>query len=46
VNPNYLFLTFIQNKGFIVADFKLGTIFCVNYNLEKFVSNMEIVDLL
>ena len=46
INPNYLYLTFIQNKGFIVADFKLGTIFCVNYNLEKYVSNMEIVDLL
>ena len=46
VNPNYLYLTFIQNKGFIIADFKLGTVFCVNYNLEKFVSNMEIVDLM
>ncbi len=44
VDPNYLFLTFIINKGFIIADFKLGTVFCINYNIHKFVSNVEIVE--
>ena len=38
-------MSFVQNKGFIIADFKLGTVFCVNYCLEKFVSSVEIVNL-
>ena len=46
LNPHFLYVSFIQNKGFIIADFKLGTVFCVNYSLEKFVSNLEVVDLL
>lgn len=28
-----------------MADFKLGTVFCINYFLEKFVSSVEIVDM-
>lgn len=45
MDPQFLYVTFVQNKGFIIADFKLGTVFCVNYFLEKFVSSVEIVDL-
>jgi WD40 repeat protein len=44
VDPNYLYVTYVQNKGFIICDFKLGTVFSVNYNLDKFVSAVEIVD--
>ena len=45
INPDYLYITYIQNKGFIIADFKIGTLFCVNYKLEKFVASVDIVDL-
>lgn len=45
INPDYLYITYIQNKGFIIADFKIGTVFCVNYKLEKFVASVDIVDL-
>lgn len=44
VDPSYLFVNFVQNKGFIIADFKLGTVFCLNYCLEKFVAAIEVVD--
>lgn len=44
VDPNYLYVNYIQNKGFIIADFKLGTVFCVNYNIDKFVASVEIID--
>ena len=44
VDPNYLYVSYIGNKGFVIADFKLGTVFCVNYNLDRFVSAVEIVD--
>ena len=45
IDPNYLYVTYLQNRGFIIADFKLGTIFCVNYKLEKFIASVDIVDL-
>ena len=45
VDPQFLYVTFVQNKGFIIADFKLGTVFCINYFLEKFVSSVEVCDL-
>ena len=28
----------------MIADFKLGTIFCLNYNLDRFISSIEIID--
>jgi len=46
INPDYLYVTYVQNKGFIIADFKIGTVFCVNNNIEKFVASVEIVNLL
>lgn len=45
MDPRFLFVAFVQNKGFVVADFALGTVFCVNYGLERFVSAVEVVDL-
>ena len=44
LHKDYLFLTYVQNKGFFVTDFKLGTVFLVNYRIERFVSSVEIVD--
>ncbi len=46
INPDYIYVSYVQNKGFVFADFKLGAVFCVNYNMEKFVSNLEVVDLM
>jgi len=44
IHKDYLFLVYVQNKGFFVCDFKLGTIFLVNYRIERFVSSVEVVD--
>lgn len=44
VHKDYLFLVYVQNKGFFVADFKLGTVFLVNYRIERFVSSVEVID--
>ena len=46
LDKNYLFVAYVQNKGFLVADFRLGTMFCINYKLERFVSAVEVIDLL
>lgn len=44
LHKDFLFMTYIQNKGFFVIDFKIGTVFLVNYRIERFVSSVEIVD--
>ena len=44
IHKDYLFLVYVQNKGFIIADFKLGSVFLVNYRIERFVSSVEIVE--
>ena len=46
LDKGHIFVTYVQNKGFLVADFRLGTMFCVNYKLERFISSVEVVDLL
>jgi WD40 repeat protein len=46
IDKGHLYVTYIQNKGFLVADFRLGTMFCVNYKLERFISSVEVIDLL
>lgn len=46
INPDYLYVSYIQHKGFIIADFKIGTVFCVNNNIEKVVASVEIVNML
>lgn len=43
INKNYLLLLYIQHKGFLVVDFQLGTVFCFNFKLERFVCAIEIV---
>jgi WD40 repeat protein len=44
IHKDFLFVVFIQNKGFFVCDFKLGTVFLVNFRIERFVSAVEVVD--
>ena len=46
INPDYLYVSYVQNKGFIIADFKIGTVFCINNNIEKFVASVEILNML
>ena len=46
LDKKYLFVAYVQNKGFLILDFRLGTIFCLNYKIERFVSSVEVVDLL
>lgn len=45
LDKDYMFVCYVQNRGFFVADFNLGTVFALGYRLEKFVSAVEIVNL-
>ncbi len=46
INKDYLLMTYVQNHGFLVNDFRIGTVFCINYKIEKFIASVEIVDFL
>ena len=46
IDKNYMFICYVQNRGFLVADFNLGTIFSLSYKFEKFVSSIEIINLI
>ena len=45
VDKDYMFVCYVQNRGFLVADFNLGTIFSLNFKLERFVSAVEVINL-
>lgn len=44
INKDYLLVIYMQDKGFLVPDFKLEMICCVNYQLERFLSAIEFID--
>ena len=46
LDKNYMFVFYVQNRGFFVADFNLGTIFSLSFKIEKFVSAIEIINLI
>lgn len=46
IDKNYLFVCFIQNRGFFIVDFNLGTVFSLSYKFEKFISAVEIINLM
>lgn len=46
LDKNYMLVCFVQNRGFLVCDFNLGTVFALSYKIEKFVSSVEIINLM
>lgn len=46
LNKDFLFVLYVQDKGFLIADFKVGSILCINYQLERFLSAIEFIDCL
>jgi hypothetical protein len=46
LDKNYMLVVYVQNRGFFVVDFNLGTVFALQYRIEKFVSAVEVVNLM
>jgi WD40 repeat protein len=42
ISKEYSFFSFVQNKGFLLADFKIGTTICTGFRMEKFISASDI----
>ena len=44
MSKDHLLVLYLQDKGFVIADFIIGTVLCVNYQLERFLAAVEFVD--
>jgi WD40 repeat protein len=42
IDQNHSFFAFMQNKGYLVADFRIGTTLCTGYRMERFISATDI----
>ena len=42
ISQNFSFFSFVQNKGFLLTDFKIGTSLCTGFRMEKFISACDI----
>lgn len=42
VNQEYSFFCFLQNRGFVLADFRLGTTMVTGFRMERYISATEI----
>ena len=42
IDQSHTFFTFIQNKGYLLADFRLETTMCTGFRMERFISATDI----
>jgi hypothetical protein len=45
LDKEFMFVCYIQNRGFMVVDFNLGTTFALTFQIERFVMAVEVINL-